>query len=137
MLRINYAKEKMFSPVFKEAQLLSLVKRHGSLNCLEKVNGTQRKGTDSKELVNRILWKWNKGGNHPLLLKILTEFSPILGYAFSRFGVFFRKWRRSFSPILGHFLLFLGKSYREILLKTRMESKKKKKVFTSENLGRR
>jgi hypothetical protein len=34
-------------------------------------------------------------------LKILTEFSPILGYAFSHFGVFFRKWTRLFSPIFG------------------------------------
>jgi hypothetical protein len=65
-----------------------------------------------KEMADVKQWRRDRrawGRVHPpLLLKILTEFSPILGYAFSHFGVgflpfgiFFRKWRGSFSPILG------------------------------------
>ncbi len=59
---------------------------------------------------------------HPLLLKMLTEFSPILRYAFSHFRVGF--W---------------GKSYREILLENQHgEQKKRSSVGTSpENLGQK
>jgi hypothetical protein len=82
-------------------------------------------------------------------LKILTEFSPILGYAFSHFGVgflpfwgFFPKVDKvifshfgSFSPI---FWQKLPGNPPENLKNQDGEQKIKiKKVFTSENLGRR
>jgi hypothetical protein len=73
-----------------------------------------------------------RGKDIPLLLKILTEFSPILRYAFSRFGVCFQKWRRSFSPILGQKLP--GNPPE----KPGWRAKKRSSVGTSsENLGRR
>jgi hypothetical protein len=71
-------------------------------------------------------WRRDRGGlgegTPPLLLKILTEFSPILGYAFSHFGVgflpfwgFFPKVDKvifshfgSFSPIFGSFSPIFG-----------------------------
>jgi hypothetical protein len=90
-------------------------------------------------------WRRDRGGlgegTPPLLLKILTEFSPILGYAFSHFGVgflpfwgFLPKVEKvifshfgSFSPILGQKLP--GKS-PENLKNQYGEQKKKKKVFS-------